>query len=163
MDQQLTIICPPADATSFEVGGITYTATDGLSVARGRFLDRFVTEALFGMNMPEYVRTLDALKLALNKVDFVECAAIVSRYRESANLLGSNRLRSVEIVGLFFNSKDEDPAVYDFEAMQRKCYTAWGAVHRDFFQVVSSRFWSGGTSPYTPTEAAAPAESSPAL
>lgn len=156
-------LTPPADATSFTVDGVTYTMTDGLLVGRGRYLDKMVTEALYSTNMTEHGKNLAALREAMNKVNFVEAAALVQRFIDGHNMVAYNRLRAVEICGLFFNAENEDPSVYDFQAMQQKCYGPFAKVHRDFFFQWSLRLWDGGKNPYAATEAEGQSEALPRL
>lgn len=136
---QTAIVTPAPDATSFTVDGVTYTATDGLSVARLRIFDRLALEFGADITLRGLATDLDAIYAALNKADFVEAAGLVRDRRAALNISGANRIKEVELCGLFLNAPDEDAAAYDFAAMQAKCYTAWGAVAGGFFTVLAMR------------------------
>lgn len=133
------IVSPDRNATSFTVGGVTYTATDGLSVARLRIFDRLSTEFGADTTLRGLAEGFDAIYAALNKADFVEAAGLLRDRRAALNLTGANRLKEVELCGLFLNAPDEDPGAYDFAAMQHKCYTLWAPVAGGFFTVCAIR------------------------
>ena len=142
------LVSPDRNAASFTVGGVTYTATDGLSVARLRIFDRLATEFGADTTLRGLAEGLDAIYAALNKADFVEAAGLVRDRRAALNLTGANRLKEVELCGLFFNAPDEDAGAYDFAAMQAKCYTAWGAVAGGFFTIAAIRYLSTSRGSY---------------
>lgn len=134
-----TIVRPDPNANSFEVNGVTYTATDGLSVARLRIFDRYAQEFGVDITLHGLAKDLDAIYAALNKADFVEAAGLVRDRRAALDLSGANRLKDVELCGLFFNAPDEDAGDFDFKAMYTKCYEAWKNVHGGFFMPAALR------------------------
>ena len=109
-DAPTPILAPPADAGAFTVDGVTYTATDGLLVGRLKIFDRLSLEFGADVTLRGLADDLDAVFAALNKADFVEAAYLVRRRRDALNLSGANRLKEVELCGLFFNAPGEDPA-----------------------------------------------------
>lgn len=133
------IIAPPPDASAFTVDGVTYTATDGLSVARLRIFDRLAQEFGADTTLHGLASDFEAIRAALNQTDFVLAASHLQRRIDALALSGENRIKEVELAGLFFNSPDEDPGAYDFAQMTRKCYTAWASVHGGFFYPAALR------------------------
>lgn len=140
MDHQPTeIISPPADATAFEAGGTRYTATDGLSVARLRIFDRLAQEFGSDASLRAMMEAHEAMEKAYSTLDMPQLGHLIFQRREALNLTGKNRLKEVEICGLFFNAPDEDAGAYDFTAMQAKCYGAWASVAGGFFSTAALR------------------------
>ena len=133
------LVTPPADATCFTVDGTTYTATDGLSVARLRIFDRLSLEFGADTSLRGMMEAHEAMSAAYTKLDMPLLGHLIYQRSQSLNLSGANRLKEVEIAGLFFNAPDEDPAAFDFTAMQAKCYTAWASVHGGFFTPAALR------------------------
>ena len=150
------LIAPDRDALAFAVHGVTYTATDGLSVARLRVFDRLAQEFGADTTLRGLADDLVAIREALNKTNFVLAAAHLQRRLDALDLSGSIRLKDVELCGLFFNAPDEDAGAYEFAAMQAKCYAAWGAVHGGFFYPAALRLLGTSRGPYAllPDEAA---------
>lgn len=133
MEPVLTeIITPAADATSFTVNGITYTQTDGLSVARARIFQRYGLEFGVDMRVQAYITGVDEVWQKLNGLAVADAIHLLGQLRDGLNMVGMNRLRDVEIAALFFNGPGEDAGAYDFQAMTQKI-EAWGAVHSGFF------------------------------
>lgn len=127
------IISPPLDCLSFEVGGVVYTRTDTLALSRARILQRFQTEMLFDVTLRGLVDTVTATRADLNAGKLADGLYKFGQLVEKVNLIGTNRVRQAEIVGLFYNAPGEDPTSYDFTAQQQKVYEAWGAIDGDFF------------------------------
>ncbi|OGX80835.1 hypothetical protein BEN47_06145 [Hymenobacter lapidarius] len=142
------IITPEPDATSFTAKGVTYTMFDGLLTGRSRFYDRLSIEFGLDTKLPGIIDGLDTLKASFNKLDFVKAASTVELLRQGINIIGANRVREVEIVGMFFNAPEEDPSKYDFAAMQAKCYGAWEGVHSGFFLLAAIRCMKTGYGSY---------------
>ena len=129
-----TIICPAPDANSFEVGGVTYTATDGLSVARLRIFQRLEIEFGADAGLAAHIGALDTVWASLNEAKLATGIHALGLIRDNLNIVGKNRLKAPEICALFFNKPEEDPGAYDFAAQTAKI-AAWGAVHGGFFTV----------------------------
>lgn len=152
------IIQPEPDALSFTVHGVPYTATETLTVARHRILQRLQTELAFDVNIPGLMQQVNEAWAALEAGKIGSGALAVGKLREALNHIGTNRLREVEICALFYNAPGEDPAAYDFQQMQAKVQ-AWGAVDRDFFtraalrllQLTSTRYPLPGAATAPPT------------
>jgi hypothetical protein len=132
MEPDVTIITPEATATSFTVNGITYTQTDGLSVARARIFQRYSLEFGVDMRVQAFINGVDQVWQKLNALSVADGIHLLGQLRDGLNIVGMNRLRDVEICGLFFNAPGEDAGAYDFQAMTAKV-EAWGAVHSGFF------------------------------
>jgi hypothetical protein len=158
------ILTPPADASSFEVGGITYTATDGLSVARLRIFQRLGIEFGADNTLKGLIAGIDGMWQALNEMKLADAIHTLGKLREGLDITGANRVKDIEICALFFNAPNEDPGTYDFQAMQRKV-EAWGAVHSGFFLVAALRLLPTSPGSYlrtaapTPVDAPAPSDS----
>lgn len=147
-DSPPLVISPPADATSFTVNGMSYTATDGLSVARLRIFDRLSLEFGADLSLRGMMSAHDEMSAAYSALDMPKLGHLIYQRSQALNLSGANRLKEVEICGLFFNAPDEDPTTYDYAAMQAKCYTAWGAVAGGFFTPAAFHWLTNSKGPY---------------
>jgi hypothetical protein len=132
-DNQLAIIRPEVGCTSFEADGVTYTRTDSLVLKRSAMLQRYQTELQFNMHIPTVQKELVQLKEHMQKVRFVDAALIVDRLMAGSDLLGQNRFREMEIVGLFYNAPNEDFTEWSYEGIVKPKMHAWRAVDGDFF------------------------------
>ena len=129
----VAIIQPALGCSSFEVGGVTYTRTDTLALGRGRLLQKFQTELQFDTTYRGVVDTVGKARAELNAGRWADGLYSFGQLVEKVNIIGANRVRAAEIVGLFYNAPGEDPTTYDHVAFTEKVYTAWGAVDLDFF------------------------------
>lgn len=136
------ILCPDPDAQSFAVDGVTYTATDGLSVARLKVFQRLEIEFGADAGLVAHIQGLDAVWAALNEAKLATGIHALGLIRDNLNIVGKNRLKAPEICALFFNAPGEDAGAYDYTAMCAKV-AAWGAVHGGFFTVSAPRLARG--------------------
>lgn len=136
------ILCPVPDANSFEVNGTTYTATDGLSVARLRIFQRLEIEFGADAGLAAHIGALDHVWAALNEAKLANGIHALGLIRDNLNIVGRNRLKGPEICALWFNAPGEDPGAYDFAAMSAKVLD-WSSVHGGFFTVAAPRLARG--------------------
>jgi hypothetical protein len=142
------IIAPAPDAPSFEVGGVTYTATDGLSVARLKIFQRLSMEFAVNTGLSAHIGALDSIWSNLNALKVADAIHTLGAIRDAlAASVSRNRLKGPEICALFFNASDEDPSVYD-HAKQTAKIAAWGAVHGGFFTYAAIRLASTSLGSY---------------
>jgi len=127
------IISPELDCPAFVVGDTVYTRTATLTVARGRYLGKLLTELHFGAGYRGLLETFDKGWAALNAGKLGDGIFQFGLMREKLNLIGANRLVEAEIVGLFYNYPGEDPGEFDYAELSQKVYTEWAAVDKDFF------------------------------
>lgn len=138
------IITPARDATSFTVGAVTYTATDGLSVARLKIFQRLSLEFAVDTGLSAHIGALDSIWSNLNALKVADAIHTLGAIRDAlAASVSRNRLKGPEICSLFFNAPDEDPGAYQHEKQLAKI-AAWGAVHGGFFTYAAIRL--AGTS-----------------
>lgn len=157
------IIRPARDANSFEVGGTVYTATDGLSVARLKIFQRLSLEFAVDTGLMAHIQALDSIWSDLNGLKVADAIHTLGMVRDSmAAGVSRNRLKGPEICALFFNTKIEDPGVYDHAAMQEKV-RAFGSIHGGFFTVAAIRLGANSLSNYTDSPKAQAPEENPAL
>lgn len=154
------ILSPELNGPAFTVGGVTYTRTQTLTLARGRLLEKFLTELQFEASYRGLLGTFDKGWAALNAGRIGDGIFQFGLMREKLNIIGATRVIQAEIVGLFYNAPGEDPGSFDFEQFSRKVYTAWGAVDRDFFMQQALSLLSATASHY-PLAPASPAPLEP--
>jgi hypothetical protein len=131
------IVQPEIGCASFEVNGVVYTRTESLAVGRARLLQKFQTELQFDTTYRGVLEGIAKAKADLNAGRLLDGMTAFGNLVEKLNLIGANRLRAVEVAGLFYNAPDEDPTTYDHAAFTEKVYTAWGAVDADFFTLTA--------------------------
>ncbi|KAA9333408.1 hypothetical protein F0P96_10590 [Hymenobacter busanensis] len=113
-------------------------------------MQRFQTELLFDTTLPGLIETVTAADKEFNSGKLADGFFNFGHLKQKINLIGGNTVRAAEIVGLFYNTAEEDPSVYDHAAMQQKVYQAWRAVDRDFFSAQAWRLLLLTSTAYPP-------------
>jgi hypothetical protein len=121
MDPGLTevpqIISPPASATSFEAGGIVYTATDDISIPRYRILQQWEVEFGFDGSFKGQWDASTAIKEAIDQRKSIsEIAYINESTRRGITQIDRKEVYQLKVVSLWFNAPDEDPTTYNHAA-----------------------------------------------
>ncbi len=135
------LVTPPYDATSFEAGGIAYTATESLSVPRYRVFQKRQVEFGFSGTFKGICEDLDKIWADLNKLQMGAAAQKLGNLREGITFTGHGRVNGLELCLLFFNSKDENAVEYNHQAMEAKkaIWEAAGITADFFFRQAAAR------------------------
>jgi hypothetical protein len=115
------LITPPLDANSFEAGGVIYTATEDISIARYRILQKWEIEFGFDGSFRAQWEATTAIKEAIDQRKSIsEIAYINEGLRRGITQIDRNLIYQLQVVSLWFNAPDEDPLTYDHEANTAK-------------------------------------------
>lgn len=115
------IISPPANANSFEAGGIVYTATDDISIPRYRILQKWEIEFGFDGSFRGQWDATTAIKQVIDERKSIsEIAYINEGLRRGIAQIDRNFVFPLQVVSLWFNAPDEDPLTYSHAANVEK-------------------------------------------
>lgn len=156
------LVTPAFDAESFEAGGITYTATESLSIARYKVFQKRQVEFGFNGTFSGIAKELDAAWAALEANKLGTAAKTLGNLMDGVTYAGHNRIVGVEVCALFFNAPGENAGAYVHADMLAKMQ-AWEDAGLDvgfFFQQTARRV-PGFYERFTQSSPAASAPSSP--
>lgn len=108
------VITPALDANSFEVDGITYTATTDISIARYRRLQKLEVEFGFDASFRGVWDATTEIKQAIDERKSISDIAYINEgLRRGLANVDRNEIYQLHIMALWYNAPDEDPTVYD--------------------------------------------------
>ncbi|NVO33209.1 hypothetical protein [Hymenobacter lapidiphilus] len=154
------IIYPHPDADRFTVGGIAYVATQELTVARQRILQRFSVELAADTSISAIIDLVNSSWDHSNAGRIADGIHGIGKLRDALDMIGTNRLRDVEICALFFNAPGEDPGLYEHSAQQAKV-AAWGGVAAGFFTRRAFALLTAPSTAYPPAPGPPPPAGTP--
>lgn len=115
----------------------TYLLASSLSIARYIEFEKKQAGAAYGVTFDDIHKAWCDVEDALNKVKFVEAAAIIANMKQAILRGGDKKKHLVlQICALFLNEEGEDVGVYREEVMDAKIQD-WldsGVDYKDFFQ-----------------------------
>lgn len=127
--------------------GVLKTPNHEYFIASSLSVDRYIEFELmqaavaYGCTFAEVHKSINDIKDALNKVKFVEAAAILANF-EQALKQGVDKKKHIvlRMAALFLNEKDEDVRTYKTEVIDAKIadWLESGVDYHDFFQLTLS-------------------------
>jgi hypothetical protein len=119
----------------------TYFVSESLSVDRYIEFEQMQAAAAYGCTFQDIAKAWQDIKDALNKVKFVEAAAIIDNMQNalSAGAEKKNHV-ALRVCALFLNEVDEDTRTYKAEVIDAKIndWLESGVCYEDFFRLTVS-------------------------
>lgn len=115
------LISPPMDATSFEIDGVVYHASEDIGIKRYKIMQRLDLQFGFETSVKGvWDATTEIKKVIDERKSISEIAYINEGLRRGITNIDRQEIYPLQVLGLWYNTVDEDILTYNHESMMAK-------------------------------------------